>query len=91
MKCNGSMYNLYNKNKTDDLGGRKPEEGMDFYIPIGALLVELQDCPNNLTGIESNNSHIIGPDFNNRISVYAIEVIITLEGETKIGGSTASP
>jgi hypothetical protein len=61
MKCNGGMYNLYNKNRTDDLGG-KSEEGVDFYIPIGAILVELQDCSNKLTGIESNNSHIIGPD-----------------------------
>jgi len=55
------MYNLYNKNKTDNLGG-KSEEGVDFYIPIGALLVELQDCLNDLTGRESDNSHVIGPD-----------------------------
>jgi hypothetical protein len=51
MKCNGGMYNLYNKNRTDDLGG-KSEEGVDFYIPIGTILVELQDCPNNLKGID---------------------------------------
>jgi hypothetical protein len=76
------MYNQYNKNKTDDLGGQKSEEVGDFYIPIGAILVEL-DCPNNLARIESNNSHIIGPDSNNRISVYAIEVIMTLEKTTQ--------
>jgi hypothetical protein len=73
MKWNGSMYNRYNKNKTDDLGGQqKSEEGTDFYIPIGAILVDL-DCPKNIVGIEP-----IGPDFNNRICVCAIEV---LEGE----------
>jgi hypothetical protein len=33
--------------------------------------------------IESNNIHVIGSDSNNRISVYAIEVITTLEGERK--------
>ncbi|MGA9155012.1 MAG: hypothetical protein WBZ36_30885 [Candidatus Nitrosopolaris sp.] len=54
------MYNLYNKNKTDDLG-EKSEEGVDFYIPIGAILVELQDCPNNMSGIESNNVHLLAP------------------------------
>ena len=74
------MYNRYNKNKTDDIGGRKSEEGGNFNIPIGAILVEL-DCPNNLARIESNNSHIIGPDSNNRISVYAIEVITDVEAE----------
>jgi hypothetical protein len=77
------MYNLYNKNKTDDLGERKPEEGIDFYIPIGSLLVELQDCPNNLAGIESNNIHVIGSDSNNRIIVYAIEVLTASDGESK--------
>jgi hypothetical protein len=45
------MHNQYTKNRTDDLGEQMSEEGVDFYIPIGALLVELQDCPNNLTGI----------------------------------------
>jgi hypothetical protein len=34
---------------------------------------ELQDCPNNVAGIEPNNIHVIGFDFNDRISVYAIE------------------
>jgi hypothetical protein len=48
------MYNLYNKNRTDDLGRQKFEQGVDFYLPIGAILVELQDCSNKLTGIESN-------------------------------------
>jgi hypothetical protein len=55
------MYNLYNKNRTDDLVGQQQSEVMDFYIPIGAILIEL-DCPNNVTEIESNNGHIIGPD-----------------------------
>jgi hypothetical protein len=76
------MYNLYIKNRTDDLGG-KSEEVMDFYIPIGVILVELQDCPNNLAGIGSNNIHVIGPDSNNRISVYAIEVLTASDGESK--------
>jgi hypothetical protein len=49
------MYNLYNKNKIDGLGGK----GVDFYLPIGAILVELQDCSNKLTGIGSNTT--IGP------------------------------
>jgi hypothetical protein len=53
------MYNLYNKNKTDDLVGR---EGTNFYIPIDAVLVELQDCPNKLAGIGSNNIRVIGSD-----------------------------
>jgi hypothetical protein len=57
------MYNLYNKNKTDDLKvQQRSEEGVDFYVPIGAILVELQDCPNNLAGIGSNNIHVIGFD-----------------------------
>jgi hypothetical protein len=47
------MYNLYNKNETDGLRG-KSNEGVDFYLPIGAILVELQDCSNNITGIESD-------------------------------------
>jgi hypothetical protein len=83
MKCNGSMYNQYYKNKTDDLVRQKFEQGVDFYIPIGAILVELQDCPNNLAGIESNNIHVIGSDSNNRISVYAIEVLTASDGESK--------
>jgi hypothetical protein len=61
VKRNSSMYNQYTKNRTDDLGEQMSEEGVDFYIPIGALLVELQDCPNNLTGIESNNVHLLAP------------------------------
>ena len=70
MKWNGSMYNRYNKNKTDDFGGQqKSEEGMDFYIPIGAILVDL-DCPKNIVGIEP-----IGSD------VFAIEVLTTSDGE----------
>jgi hypothetical protein len=48
------MYNLYNTNKTDDLG--KSDEG-DFYLPISGILVELQDCCNKLTGIESNTTN----------------------------------
>jgi hypothetical protein len=43
------MLNQYNKN-------RKSDEGVDFYLPIGAILVELQDCTNKLTGIESNTT-----------------------------------
>lgn len=50
------MYNQYIKNKTDDLGRQRFEQRVDFYLPIGAILIELQDCPNNLTGIESNTT-----------------------------------
>jgi hypothetical protein len=49
------MYNPYSKNKTDGLGG-KSDEDVDFYVPIGAILVELQDCSNKLKGIESNTT-----------------------------------
>ena len=49
------MYNLYNKNRTDDLGSQKSKEGVDFYLPIGAILVELQDC-SNITGLESDTT-----------------------------------
>jgi hypothetical protein len=74
------MYNGYNKNKTNDLVGR---EGTNFYIPIDAVLVELQDCPNKLAGIGSNNIRVIGSDFNDRISGYAIEVLTASDGESK--------
>ena len=56
---NNCTYNQYYKNKTNDLVGQQQSEVMDFYIPIGAILVELQDCPNNLTGIGSNNVHLL--------------------------------
>jgi hypothetical protein len=49
------MYNLYIKNRTDDLGRQKSKEDVDFYLPIGAILIELQDC-SNITGIESNTT-----------------------------------
>jgi hypothetical protein len=42
------MLNQYNKN-------RKSDEGVDFYLPIGAILVELQDC-SNIIGIESDTT-----------------------------------
>ena len=71
------MYNQYYKNRTNNLVGQQQSEAVDFYIPIGAILVELQDRPNNLERIESNNIHIIGSDSNNRISVYAISTILT--------------
>jgi hypothetical protein len=71
------MYNLYNKNKTNDLGG---QGGTNFYIPIDAILF---DCPNHLAGIGSNNIHVIRSDFNDRISVYAIEVLTASDGESK--------
>lgn len=61
MKCNGSTYNLYNKNKIDDLEGQKSDEGIDFYIPIGAILIELPDYPNNMSRIESKNVHLLSP------------------------------
>jgi hypothetical protein len=74
------MYNLYDKNKTNDLVGR---EGTNFYIPIDAVLVELQDCPNKLAGIGSNNIRVIGSDFNDRISGYRIEVLTASDGESR--------
>ena len=73
------MYNLYNKNKTNDLVGQK---ATNFYIPIDAV-VSFQDCPNKLAGIGSNNIHVIGSDFNDRISVYAIEVLTPSDDESK--------
>jgi len=78
------MYNLYNnKNRTDDLGGQKLEDGIDFYIPVGAILVELQNCPNNLARIESDNIYVTGSDFNDIISVCTIEVLAVSDGESK--------
>ncbi len=40
------MYNQYNKNNDDLLTWSKFRQEMNYYIPIGAILVELQDCPN---------------------------------------------
>ena len=68
------MNNLHNKNRTDsDLGG-KSEEADDFYIPIGAILVEL-DCPNNLAGIELLMIAVLFDPIPTTESVHAIEVI----------------
>jgi hypothetical protein len=55
------MYELKRLFSRYDLGG-KSEEAVDLYIPIGAVLLQLQDCPKNLAGIESNNMHVIGFD-----------------------------
>ena len=41
MQYNSGMYNQYNKNETDV---RRPkfEQGLQFYVPIGAIFVELK-------------------------------------------------
>jgi hypothetical protein len=40
------MYNQYNKNKMDGLLIRpKLEQGLQFFVPIGTIFVELEDCP----------------------------------------------
>ncbi|MFZ0513113.1 MAG: hypothetical protein WAM14_16000 [Candidatus Nitrosopolaris sp.] len=54
-----------------------------MYVPMDVIFVELKDCSNYTTGIESRDSRIIGPDFNNRINVDAIEISTALEGEKK--------
>ncbi|MGC1930554.1 MAG: hypothetical protein WA667_16420 [Candidatus Nitrosopolaris sp.] len=77
-----SMYNQYNKNKIDGLGTR-PElkQGTHFYVPMDVIFVELKDCSNYATGIESSDSSIIGLDFNNRISIHII--LTALEGDNQ--------
>lgn len=48
------MYNKYKKNRTDDIAGQqKFEYGADFYIPIGAILVNLDCC------IEKHNNEMV--------------------------------
>ena len=66
------MYNLYNKNKTDDLGG---QEGTNFYIPICAVLVGHQDCPNKLAEIGLIIFMLLDP--------ISIEVLTASDGESK--------
>ncbi len=78
------MYNQYNKSEIEDRGTwPKLDRGVHLYVPIDVILVELKDCSNYTTGIESSDSWIIGLDFNNRISVHAIEISTALEGEKK--------
>jgi hypothetical protein len=46
----------YNQNKIDGLGTWPEfEKGMHFYVPVGVILIELQDCSNYTTGIESKS------------------------------------
>jgi hypothetical protein len=54
MECNCGMYNQYNKNKTDGLLiWPKFEQGLQFYIPIGAIFVELEGSPDTKEKHES--------------------------------------
>jgi hypothetical protein len=46
----------YNKNKTDGFGTWPEfEKGMYFYVPVGVILIELEDCSNYATRIESKS------------------------------------
>jgi hypothetical protein len=71
------MYNQYNKNEIDGLR-TWPElkQGMHFYVPVEVIFVELKDCSNYRTEIESSNSRITGLDTSNRI---ATEILTTLK------------
>jgi hypothetical protein len=49
------MYQ-YNQNKIDGFGTWPEfEQGMHFYVLMGAILIELEDCSDCATGIESNS------------------------------------
>ena len=46
----------YNQNKIDGLGTWPEfEKGMYFYVPVGVVLIELEDCSNYATEIESGS------------------------------------
>ena len=45
---NDGMYNQYNKNNIDGLRTwPKFEQGIQFYLPIYTIFVELEGCSNN--------------------------------------------
>lgn len=46
--------NQYNQNKTNCRETGKLETGIDFYVPLGVILVEL-DTSNGNTSIETKN------------------------------------
>jgi len=44
----------FNQNKIDGLGTWPEfEKEMNFYVPVGVILIELEDCSDYETGIES--------------------------------------
>jgi hypothetical protein len=46
----------YNQNETDGLGTRPEfEKEMRFYVPVGVILIEFEDCSDYTTGIESRS------------------------------------
>lgn len=46
-----NQYNQKNKTNGPRTGPEFKKE-MDFYVPVGAILVELKDCSDEATGIE---------------------------------------
>ena len=45
-----------NQNKIDGLRTWPEfEKGMHFYVPVGVIFIELEDCFDHATGIESNS------------------------------------
>jgi hypothetical protein len=56
--------NQYNQNK---IGGLRTwpefEKEMNFYVPVGVILVELEDCSEYATGIESGSLQYDETDF----------------------------
>jgi hypothetical protein len=49
--------NQYNQNKIDGLRTWPEfEKEMNFYIPVGVILIELEDCSNYATEIESGST-----------------------------------
>jgi hypothetical protein len=49
------MYQ-YNQNKIDGLGTWPEfEKEMHFFVPVGVILIELEDCSDYATGIESKS------------------------------------
>jgi hypothetical protein len=52
MLCNLGM-NQYDQNGINGIGTKpKFEKVMDFYVPVGAILIELRDCSDQVTGTE---------------------------------------
>jgi hypothetical protein len=48
--------NQCNQNKIDGLGTWPEfEKEMRFYVPVGVILIELEDCSDYATGIESRS------------------------------------
>ena len=45
------MYQ-YNRNKIEGFGTEFEKE-MHFYVPVGVIFIELEDCSDHATGIES--------------------------------------